>query len=187
MQKKLGGVIIFLDHRKDFMKTLSVQQPYATLICSGVKTVENRTWTTNHRGKILIHASGDAWAWPDANYLPQKLIEKITPYNGKTDIAGICQTGQKYADLLKKVFLHYKQQFDPRSDLSWLKQAVKDFGFALPSQCIIGEVDIVDVCKNYDDDFSDSSCYNWVLANPIMYERPIINVVGRLRLWEYEV
>lgn len=39
------------------MKTLSVKNPWAWLICSGYKDVENRTWKTNYRGKILIHAS----------------------------------------------------------------------------------------------------------------------------------
>lgn len=39
------------------MKTLSIQQPWAQLIASGIKEVENRTWATKHRGKILIHAS----------------------------------------------------------------------------------------------------------------------------------
>ena len=38
------------------MKTLSIRQPWAQLICSGIKDVENRTWKTNYRGKILIHA-----------------------------------------------------------------------------------------------------------------------------------
>ena len=40
------------------MKTLSVQQPWATLICAGIKDVENRTWkAAKVPGKILIHAS----------------------------------------------------------------------------------------------------------------------------------
>lgn len=39
------------------MKTLSVQQPWASLIVYGIKDVENRTWDTPYRGKILIHAS----------------------------------------------------------------------------------------------------------------------------------
>lgn len=40
------------------MKTLSIQQPWASLICSGIKDVENRTWKpTQAPGKILIHAS----------------------------------------------------------------------------------------------------------------------------------
>lgn len=39
------------------MKTLSFQQPWASLIASGIKDVENRTWNTDFRGKFLIHAS----------------------------------------------------------------------------------------------------------------------------------
>jgi len=38
------------------MKCLSVLQPWAHLILSGQKWVENRTWTTRHRGPLLIHA-----------------------------------------------------------------------------------------------------------------------------------
>lgn len=40
------------------MKTLSIKQPWASLIMCGVKRVENRTWSTPHRGPLLIHASG---------------------------------------------------------------------------------------------------------------------------------
>ena len=38
------------------MKTLSVKQPWASLICSGIKDIENRTWKTKFRGRVLIHA-----------------------------------------------------------------------------------------------------------------------------------
>lgn len=37
------------------MKTLSIRQPWASLICHGIKEVENRTWKTDYRGKVLIH------------------------------------------------------------------------------------------------------------------------------------
>jgi len=39
------------------MKVLSIQQPWAELICMGIKDVENRSWNTNFRGEFLIHAS----------------------------------------------------------------------------------------------------------------------------------
>lgn len=38
-------------------RCLSVQQPFAWLICVGAKTIENRTWKTDFRGTIAIHAS----------------------------------------------------------------------------------------------------------------------------------
>ncbi len=39
------------------MKALSIQQPYAELIVSGIKDIENRDWATKFRGEFFIHAS----------------------------------------------------------------------------------------------------------------------------------
>jgi hypothetical protein len=39
------------------MKALSVKQPWANLIASGKKTLETRTWSTLHRGELLIVSS----------------------------------------------------------------------------------------------------------------------------------
>ncbi|WP_043345178.1 ASCH domain-containing protein [Cupriavidus basilensis] len=39
------------------MKVLSVRQPWAWLIVNGHKDIENRTWPTKYRGRLLIHAS----------------------------------------------------------------------------------------------------------------------------------
>lgn len=39
------------------LRALSVRQPWAWGICAGVKKTENRTWTTERRGTIAIHAS----------------------------------------------------------------------------------------------------------------------------------
>ena len=38
-------------------KALSVRQPWASLITCGLKTIEIRTWSTNYRGQLYIHAS----------------------------------------------------------------------------------------------------------------------------------
>jgi hypothetical protein len=39
------------------MKALSVRQPWTWLIIQGNKRIENRTWRTDHRGLLAIHAS----------------------------------------------------------------------------------------------------------------------------------
>lgn len=39
------------------MKALTVRQPWAHLILTGVKRIENRSWETSHRGQLLIHAA----------------------------------------------------------------------------------------------------------------------------------
>lgn len=38
------------------MKALTIKQPWASLIIDGYKKYEFRSWKTNYRGKILIHA-----------------------------------------------------------------------------------------------------------------------------------
>lgn len=51
---------------------LSVRQPWAWLIIHGYKPIENRQWSTTHRGLILIHAPQrfehdvfEHWPWRD--------------------------------------------------------------------------------------------------------------------------
>lgn len=44
------------------MKALTICQPYAHLIMSGQKRVENRAWPTKYRGQFAIHA-GKSRQW----------------------------------------------------------------------------------------------------------------------------
>lgn len=59
------------------MKALSVKQPWSSLIGSGQKPVENRSWRTRYRGPLLICAGAlpdkDAAAALAAQGLPQPL------------------------------------------------------------------------------------------------------------------
>ncbi len=51
---------------------LTVRQPWASLIVADIKDVENRTWRTHYRGRLLIHAGSNLdraackeWHMPD--------------------------------------------------------------------------------------------------------------------------
>jgi len=51
----------------DAFPALTIKQPWARLIMLGIKDVENRSWTTDYRGPIFVHA-GQKWdpdPWPD--------------------------------------------------------------------------------------------------------------------------
>lgn len=50
------------------LPALSIRQPWAWLIVHGHKNIENRTWSTPYRGRLLIHASGNIDP-PDARVL----------------------------------------------------------------------------------------------------------------------
>jgi hypothetical protein len=45
------------------MKAISIQQPWASLIAIGAKRLETRSWSTNYRGLIAIHASKGFPGW----------------------------------------------------------------------------------------------------------------------------
>lgn len=59
------------------MKALTIRQPWASLIAHGVKTIETRSWSTEYRGPLAIHAGkhrpahdeavGD-WYWDEVHY-----------------------------------------------------------------------------------------------------------------------
>jgi len=57
------------------MKALSVRQPNASLIAYRDKTIEFRTWKTDHRGAVAIHASSfDAGMLDDGRQIPFGVI-----------------------------------------------------------------------------------------------------------------
>lgn len=62
------------------MKTLSIRQPWASLICAGVKDVENRTWAPSEAyigQKILIHAGGTKVPKNFLNTIPFEWVSAI--------------------------------------------------------------------------------------------------------------
>ena len=134
------------------MKTLTVKQPWASLICEEIKDVENRTWNTKVRGRVLIHAASQSWIW-------NKVINYLTP---------------------ERIEVFEKFGFTG----TWLRN--------LPTGKIIGSVEIVDCVINYDSIWSEKSIigkkpiYNWVLANPILFDKPI-PAKGKLSFWEFDM
>lgn len=48
------------------MKALSLREPWATFMTMGLKRIENRSWPTRTRGRVLVHAS--SW-WRTADVL----------------------------------------------------------------------------------------------------------------------
>lgn len=54
------------------MKVLTIREPWASLIINGYKEYEFRSWKTNYRGKILIHAGLK---------LETGIIERFKEYN----------------------------------------------------------------------------------------------------------
>jgi len=140
------------------MKALSIKQPWASLIAHGLKDIENRTWATKYRGKIYIHASGT----PSFNNLTLNLSH----------------------DQIDQIVLNGSFPLDARDE-------------KYPKSAIIGTVDIVDCVINHPSIWAEGTetsaghvidhiVYNWVIANPVLFDEPILNVKGKLSLWEFD-
>jgi ASCH domain len=61
----------------DQARVLTIRQPWAWAIIHGGKDVENRSWFTNHRGPLLIHA-GSAFE-PDGYEKVKQLASQPPP------------------------------------------------------------------------------------------------------------
>jgi hypothetical protein len=168
------------------MKTLSIRQPFAILICRGIKTIENRTWDTTYRGKLLIHASGKPLAWPAFDFLPHDFVKSYQKYYG-TSIKTMPKEYAAFINWVSELSIFYHLENPSFNQPGDIKERVKKYGYALPVQAIIGEADLVDVVRSSKEVFAIPNNYHWVIANPVLYEKPVINVMGKLKLWEYEV
>lgn len=142
------------------MKALSIKQPWASLIATGIKDIENRTWRCKFRGRIYIHAAC------------------------KRSFRGMSGLNPEMMGALNDRDIYEEWDY--------------------PLGAIIGEVDIIDCVINHDSIWAEKMAYNvcpdtglhvlrkgqkyvwnWVLANPVLYDKPIESVKGKLSFWEY--
>lgn len=142
-------------------KAISVKQPWAYLLCAGIKPIENRTWPLPEKYKgerVFIHASKSQYKYP--------------------------------WDVLNKA----------QNELLLQRQEIIT-GAALEYGAIIGSVRFVDCVTNHPSIWAehwvtkdwhngvfggtyDREVYNWVVADPILFDEPIPNVKGKLSFWD---
>lgn len=144
------------------MKTITIKQPYADTVVEGIKDIENRTWPTKYRGRVLIHASA-------------KQIKAINIGFPANEVW---------------------QKFVPKDNL------MRAYFSKNTTSAIIGSVEIVDCVINHESIWAEKTptsewmgrtvfgapkIYNWVLANPVLFAKPIKNVKGKLSFWDYPI
>ena len=75
--------------QEDFTRALSIRQPWASAIAIGSKLIETRSWKTNYRGKLLIHAGANTDYMPyKKRAIPRRYDRKQVGFNVR-DAAGI--------------------------------------------------------------------------------------------------
>lgn len=62
----------------------------------------------------------------------------------------------------------------------------KGFSFDnLPKGSIIGSVVISDCVQNHPSVWAEKGCWKWVLRDAVLFDKPILNVKGKLGFWEF--
>lgn len=70
------------------MRAISFRQPWAWLVANGFKDIENRSWRTDHRGPVLIHASSATTDFTTESIRDIKREYRVE-VPGELDIGGI--------------------------------------------------------------------------------------------------
>ena len=154
------------DYEVEIMKAISIRQPWAYLVIKGIKPIENRTWKLPEKYKekrVLVHTG--------MQYDNRQILDLFT-------------TDQWYS-----LFPSDKSEYI--LERKWQTSA------------IIGSVEIVDCVINHPsiwaektDIISDPDCglpiygdkiYNWVLKDPILFSKHILNVKGKLSFFTPEI
>lgn len=147
---------------------LSVQQPFASLILSGLKIVENRSWTTPYRGTLYIHASGKPCT--DADLVAYGHEDDIDKLPGRRN--GKLQTGLILGTVQLVGCVYEPSRSGPGR-------------YERVHNAIYKALD--DAAVEYDDSGIDvditQECW-WLLANPQLLDQPI-PAKGKLRLWTF--
>lgn len=157
------------------MKALSIKQPWAYLIASGIKDIENRTWKTNFRGRIYIHASAkmaNFWLTPQSSIV-EKEINKII-INDYESTTGLFSAIIGEVDIIDCVINHPSIW----AEQSLTKPEIEDYRNEVGGNMELYKHNL-ELWKN------SKPIYNWVLANPVLYDKPILNVKGKLSFWEW--
>ena len=111
-----------------------------------------------------------------------KLPEK---YRGESVL--IHASGKPLADGRCISHLLTKEQYTHLIEVNQGASAMDIMYLEYSNSAIIGSVEIVDCVINHPSIWADKVVYNWVLANHILFDKPILNVKGKLGFWNYDL
>ena len=146
-------------------KTLTIAQPWATLVAIGAKRIETRSWQTNYRGDIAIHAG-----------------KGLVASGGRSGLIGLCNTMHFQQALHEGGFITHNH-----CDFDAMPTAKMEFGSIIAVaelHDIRPTTEIADSISQQELAFGDYSPgrFAWMLRNVRVLGAPI-QAKGALGLW----
>ena len=138
------------------MKVLSIKEPHASLLLTPYKTIETRSWGTNYRGEIFLHASKSMPSYGKEKAMWDRVLQLYEKHERTTGEKMAFRNGTIYAkaELVDCVLMTLE-------NIAALPQDEIDAGYYEPGR------------------------YMWVLKNVVLLPDPI-PAKGRLGIWNYE-
>lgn len=142
------------------MKTITLWQPWASLVAIGAKKIETRSWATNYRGPIAIHA---------AKKDPHAIIRKLPTEIQQAVFESICK--------------HYGIQ---AGALLKMKTGAVIATCNL-ADCVLITPEFTDTLSEQEITFGDYTPgrWAWILEDVKPLDKSV-PAVGKQRLWEWE-
>ena len=109
------------------MKVLTIREPWASLILNGYKKYEFRSWKTNYRGKILIHAGLG---------IDKDKLDRFRDYNieyskgaiiGEAEIVDCILIDKEFKDELRRINPTVYASSDYMETYAWKLDNVKQY------------------------------------------------------------
>jgi hypothetical protein len=143
------------------MKALSLIQPWATLVVTGAKLFETRSWQTVHRGPLLIHA---AKSWTAT----QQQLCTVDPFRSALRMAG-----------------HELPDELPRGAVIGQVDLLDCLKVEAADDWLVANPDISSAAYEREKSFGDyrPGRWAWRLAHPRRFRTPVI-LGGKLGLFE---
>lgn len=119
------------------MKALTIKEPWASLIINDYKKYEFRSWKTNYRGKILIHAGMS---------IEKDMLEKIKNYNieitkgaiiGEADLVDCILVNEAFDKELRNIdnIVYGNNHIDT---YAWKLENIKKYDKPIPVKGMLG-------------------------------------------------
>lgn len=137
------------------MKVISIKEPFATLIANGDKYIETRSWKTNYRGELFIHASGKGLAKEYLNnQYVNDLIKNLKMNNGfiicKGNLIDCKYMDKEFLEEIKKNNKEYNLGLYEEGRYAWIFEDIEQI-YPIPTK---GSLNI----WNYDGDYKLIKC-----------------------------
>lgn len=116
---------LIYNDKGDIVKVLSIREPYASLIKMKIKTIETRSFKTNYRGELYIHAS------LSKSNVDDELSELVTPMYGKIIckcklVDCVLMTENYVKEIKEKTPMEYKCGLYEAGRYAWILESVEE-------------------------------------------------------------